>query len=87
VRLPISTLLFSAVAFCLIALEGCHRSQPQVVADLPGLPPVQETKDKITEEIWQFRLKTRRLYNASKFDELDALAAQIRAERGRFGNG
>ena len=54
---------------------------------LPSLPPVQETKDKITEEIWQFRLKTRRLYNTSKFDELEALAAQLRAERGRFGNG
>jgi hypothetical protein len=54
---------------------------------LPSLPPVQETKDKITEEIWQFRLKTRALYNASKFDELEALAAQLRTERGRFGNG
>ncbi len=54
---------------------------------LPSLPPVQETKDKITEEIWQFRLKARALYNASKFDELEALAAQLRTERGRFGNG
>ena len=54
---------------------------------MPGLPPVQETKDKITEEIWQFRLKTRALYNASRFDELEALAAQLRTERGRFGNG
>jgi len=56
-------------------------------AELPNLPPVEETKDKITEEIWQFRLKTRALYNASKFDELEALAAQIRSGRGRFGNG
>jgi len=32
-------------------------------------------------------LKTRALYNASKFDELEALAAQIRTERGRFANG
>ena len=56
-------------------------------AELPSLPPIQETKDKITEEIWQFRLKTRALYNASKFDELEALAAQLRTERGRFGNG
>src|SRR5205823_8791969 len=56
-------------------------------AELPSLPPIQETKDKITEEIWQFRLKTRALYNASKFDELEALAAQIRTGRGRFGNG
>ena len=55
--------------------------------DLPGLPPVQDTKDKIAEEIWQFRLKTRQLYNTSKFDELEALAAQLRTERGRFGNG
>ena len=55
--------------------------------DLPDLPPIQETKDKITDEIWQFRLKTRALYNASKFDELEALAAQIRTERGRFANG
>ena len=86
-RLPISTLLFSAVAFCLIALEGCHRSQPQVVADLPGLPPVQETKDKITTEIWHFLLKVRSLYNASKFDELEALADQLGNERSRFGNG
>src|SRR5437763_15309139 len=55
--------------------------------DLPALPPIQETKDKITDEIWQFRLNTRALYNASKFDELEALAAQIRTERGRFANG
>src|SRR6266516_322444 len=56
-------------------------------AELPSLPPVQETKGKITTEIWEFRLKTRSLYNASKFDELEALAAQIRADRTRFGNG
>lgn len=55
--------------------------------ELPSLPPIVETKDKITEEIWQFRLKTRALYNASRFDELEALAAQLRTERGRFGNG
>lgn len=77
-RLPISTLLFCAVAFCLIALEGCHRSQPQVVADLSGLPPVQETEDKITTEISHFLLETRSLYNASKFDDLEALADQLR---------
>jgi hypothetical protein len=80
-------LSLSAVAFSLIALEGCHRSQPQVIVDLPGLPPVQETKDKITDEIWKFLLKTRGLYNASKFDELEALADQVRNERSRFGNG
>jgi hypothetical protein len=56
-------------------------------AQLPSLLPVEETKDKITDEIWQFRLKTRALYNASKFDELEALAAQIRTERGRLGDG
>jgi len=55
--------------------------------DLPGLPPIQETKDKITTEILAFRFKTRALYNASKFDELEALADQLRAERARFGNG
>jgi len=56
-------------------------------AQLPSLLPVEETKDKITDEIWQFRLKTRALYNASKFDELEAVAAQIRTERGRFSDG
>jgi hypothetical protein len=56
-------------------------------AELPTLPSIVETKDKITDEIWQFRLKTRALYNASKFDELEALAAQLGTERGRFGNG
>jgi Domain of unknown function (DUF4034) len=55
--------------------------------DLQGLPPVQETKDKITTEILAFRFKTRALYNASKFDELEALADQLRTERARFGNG
>jgi hypothetical protein len=55
--------------------------------DLSALPAVQETKDEITSEIWQFLLKTRALYNASKFDELEALANQLRADRARFGNG
>ena len=57
------------------------------VVDSAVLPPIQETKDKITTEILEFRLKTRALYNASKFDELEALADQLRAERARFGNG
>ena len=55
------------------AADQATSQHPQT--QLPSLPPVQETKDKITEEIWQFRLKTRRLYNASKFDELETLAA------------
>jgi hypothetical protein len=69
-----------------MTLESCHRIQPDAV-DLPGLPPIEETKDKITTEIWEFRVKTRSLYNASKFDELEALAAQIHSERARFRNG
>ena len=78
---------FGRLALCMIALEACHRKKAEVVVDLPGLPPVEDTEDKITREIWQFRLKTRSLYNASKFDELEALATQLRAERTRFGNG
>jgi hypothetical protein len=89
VKLQILSLQFIIVAFCLTTLAACHRNQPDVVAerDLAGLPPIKETKGKITTEIWEFRLKTRSLYNASKFDELEALAAQIRADRTRFGNG
>jgi len=86
VKIRISDLSLLPIALCVITLQACHRNQPDLV-DLPGLPPIQETKDKITTEIWEFRLKTRSLYNASKFDELDALAAQIRAERARFDNG
>jgi hypothetical protein len=72
--------------------HGTQAKQPLAVGnttgvDLPALPPIQETKDKITTEILEFRLKTRALYNASKFDELEALADQLRAERARFGNG
>src|SRR5439155_12509980 len=59
----------------------------EVIVDLPGLPPVQTVEDKILNEIWQFAGKTRNLYNASRFDELEALASQLRAEHGRFGNG
>jgi hypothetical protein len=55
--------------------------------DSPDLPPIVETIDKITTEISQFRSKTRALYDASKFDELEALADQVRSQRARFGNG
>lgn len=48
---------------------------------------MQKVEDKIVAEIWQFTLKTRGLYNASRFDELEALANQLRVEHGRFGNG
>lgn len=72
-----------------MALEACHRNERSAVedTDVAGLPPVKVTKDKITTEIEQFRLKTRTLYNTSKFDELEALATQLRADRARFGNG
>ncbi|HEY2626955.1 MAG TPA: DUF4034 domain-containing protein [Candidatus Udaeobacter sp.] len=88
-KLEILGLPFVIAAFCVTTLAGCHRNQPSAVAerDVAGLPPIEETTDKITTEIWEFRLKTRSLYNASKFDELEALAAQIRADRTRFGNG
>jgi len=86
VKLRISSSPLLTFVFCIITLEACHRNHPDE-ADLPGLPPIKETKDKITTEIWEFRVKTRNLYNASKFDELDALAAQLRTERARFGNG
>lgn len=76
----------STLVLCLATLPACHRTQPEV-KDLPGLPPVAETEDKIVSEIWQFRLKTRSLYNASKFDELETLASQLRSEPARFGNG
>jgi len=89
VKLQILRLPFIIVAFCLTTLAACHRNQPEAAAgrDVAGLPAIKETKDKITTDIWEFRLKTRSLYNASKFDELEALAAQIRADRTRFGNG
>ena len=89
VKLQILRLPFMIVAFCLTTLAACHRNQPEAAAerDVAGLPAIKETKDKITTDIWEFRLKTRSLYNASKFDELEALAAQIRADRTRFGNG
>jgi len=89
VKLQILGLPFIIAAFSLTTLASCHRNQPAAVVerDVVGLPPIKETKGKITTEIWEFRLKTRSLYNASKFDELEALAAQIRADRTRFGNG
>jgi hypothetical protein len=89
VKLQILCLPFIIVAFCLTTLAACHRNQPDVVVerDVTGLPAIKETKDKITTDIWEFRLKTRSLYNASKFDELEALAAQIRTDRTRFGSG
>lgn len=68
-------------------LVACHAKKEPPIVDLPGLPPLQKVEDKIAQEIWQFRVKTRGFYNASKFDELEAMAAQVRAERGRFGNG
>jgi len=74
-------------ALCAIALPACHQKKAEVIVYLPGLPPVQTVEDKILKEIWQFAGKTRNLYNASRFDELEALASQLRAEHGRFGNG
>ena len=89
VKLEILGLPFVIAALYVTTLAGCHRNQKGAVGerDVAGLPPIKETTDKIRTEIWEFRLKTRSLYNASKFDELEALAAQIRADRTRFGNG
>jgi hypothetical protein len=88
VKLEILGLPFVIAAFCGTTLAGCYRNQKGAVRerDVAGLPPIKETTDKITTEIWEFRLKTRSLYNASKFDELEALAGQIRGDRTRFGN-
>jgi hypothetical protein len=89
VKLQIFSQPFIIVVFCLATLAACHRKQPNVVAerDVAGLPPIKETKDKSTTEIWEFRLKTRSLYNASKFDELETLADQIRTEHAPFRDG
>jgi hypothetical protein len=74
-----------AFLFCLMTFEACHRNEPEEGTE--SNPPIEVAKDKISTEIEQFRLKTRSLYNSSKFDELEALATQIRADKARFGNG
>ncbi|MFN2542630.1 MAG: hypothetical protein ABR514_10765 [Chthoniobacterales bacterium] len=68
-------------------LAACRHKKEAELVDLPGLQPLQKVEDNIVQENWQFRVKTRSLYNASKFDELEALANQLRATRARFGNG
>lgn len=69
------------------ASETPEDAIPGAPATIEKLPPVVETHDKISEEISTFRNQTRALYNNRKFDELEALAAKLRTEKARFGNG
>src|ERR1043166_1423971 len=80
------TVAAGVIAWAMV-FAACREKKPEKVIDLPGLPPVQTVEDKILNEIWQFAGKTRSLYNASRFNELEALANQLRTEHGRFANG
>lgn len=84
-RIAIVGLSLSSILSMTI-VPACHRKE-QPVADLPGLPPVQVTNGDTATEVWPFRLQTRSLYNASKFDQLEVLAARLRSDRARFRNG
>jgi hypothetical protein len=53
-------------------------------AEAAKLTPAE---DAVSQEIYAFRLKTRGAYNNRRFDELDALAAELRKEKPLFGNG
>jgi hypothetical protein len=91
-RLPVkahrsTAFVAASILLATFMLGGCRAKKQPAVVDLPGLPEVQTVEDKILNEIWQFGGKTRSLYNASRFDELEALARELRAEHGRFGNG
>jgi len=44
-------------------------------------------KDPISEEAYKFSVKVRQMYNSSRFDELEKIAAELRAEKQLFRNG
>src|SRR4051812_22467515 len=48
---------------------------------------LKPAKDPINEEIYAFRVETRRAYNNRVFDDLDKRAAELRASKETFGNG
>jgi len=78
--------------------DGEDETKAPVTVDLPAvdpalsgieakLPPVEATLDDVSKEIAEFRKQTRLLFNNQKFDELEALADQLRKSKARFGNG
>ena len=82
------------LSLCTLVPFGCtkkaeaqsKKNDPPEIS-MEGLPPVEETRDKIAQEMTAFRNQTRALYNNRKFDELEALAGNLHANKARFGNG
>ena len=76
-----------------LGFSVCHAEEKSTVespSPIKGPPlPVLEVieQDKPTEEINAYRQQARQLYNESRFDELEALAAKARTTKARFGNG
>jgi hypothetical protein len=63
------------------------RSQKPEEIKGPPLPTIELQQDKIAKDIDAYRQRTRRLYNNSRFNELEALADEARMTKARFGNG
>ena len=56
-------------------------------ASRPAVEQNRFVNDPVGEEIRGFRHSVRLLYNVSNFDELEKIAAELRAAKARFGNG
>jgi hypothetical protein len=71
----------------------CLRSGAQPLARLveeasrPAAEQSRFVRDPICEEIRVFRHDVRQLYNSRDFNELEKIAAKLRATKARFGNG
>ncbi len=95
-------ILLATIALCLGSLTGCKdRSSSDEATAESGSGPVEHidakekaaaakltpAKDPINEEIYQFRLKVRQAYNNRAFEELEGMAAELRATKPLFKNG
>ena len=73
----------------LICLQSGAQPLARLVndANVPAAAQPRFVKDPVSKEISAFRHSVRQLYNASNFDELEKIAAELCATKARYGNG
>jgi hypothetical protein len=94
-RLPLRAifLLFVALSLTCCGPAGEREEPPsdpsgeKTAPKVNGEASVQPHRDPVNDEIYQFRVEVRQLYNLRQFDALEKRAAELRASKETFGNG
>ena len=67
--------------------DAAHESRAPLKIKGPPLPAIEMVRDEPSKAAEAYRLRTRQLYNNSRFDELEALADKARRDKTRLANG